>query len=275
MAGDYDSSLPVRTEANGDVVSKIVDSAGTNILAVNSNGRIGTTLRDATTDSSVLTITSNGRLGALIVDPTTNSSILGVSSSGRIGTTIRDASTDSNVLGVSSSGRIGTVIHDGSSDAQLWKINASGFGQVDIAAQSLAAVKVSKDANANSFSNPIYVSVTDAAGGMNVCSYDSTSKGAGLSATHTYTVTAGKTLFLKQVIASASGKMKVEIQTDQGVTPTPTTVAVGFVSTSDPNMDYIFAQPIEVGATLNVKVIKTNDDKSAMNLYSTIIGEEV
>jgi hypothetical protein len=41
--------------------------------------------------------------------------------------------------------------------AQEWSIDGSGFGQVDIAAQSLTAVKVSKDANANSSTNPIYV----------------------------------------------------------------------------------------------------------------------
>ena len=42
-----------------------------------------------------------------------------------------------------------------------WSIDASGFGQVDIAAQSLTAIKVSKDANANSETNPIYVQVVE------------------------------------------------------------------------------------------------------------------
>ena len=49
-------------------------------------------------------------------------------------------------------------ITDGTED---WSIDASGYGQVDIAAQSLTALKVSKDAAANLVTNPIWTELTD------------------------------------------------------------------------------------------------------------------
>jgi hypothetical protein len=50
--------------------------------------------------------------------------------------------------------------------------------------------------------------------GTNVTNYATSSAvAASASSAHTYTTTSGKTLTLKQVIAAASGAMKVEIQT--------------------------------------------------------------
>lgn len=229
---DYNSSLPIRTEANADVVA---------------------TLCDATTTTQKLAITANGNIGNVIHDATTNSS----------------------TLAINTAGRLGGVIHDGTTDSQVLGITASGSAKIDINEQTLTAVKVSANSTANSAVNPIYVSFTESVSSGEVCDYDTQSGAPNVVKTHTYTVTAAKTLLLRQIIASSSGKMKVEIQTDQGATPTATTIAVGFTSTSDNNLNYTFAKPIEVGATLNVTVLKTNLDKATTDLYSTIIGEEV
>lgn len=43
---DYDSSLPVRTETKGDVVSKLVDTAGVNEAAINASGELSVTSTD-------------------------------------------------------------------------------------------------------------------------------------------------------------------------------------------------------------------------------------
>lgn len=48
---DFNSSLPVRTETKGDVVAKIVDTAGTNELAVNSSGQIAAEVFQGTASS--------------------------------------------------------------------------------------------------------------------------------------------------------------------------------------------------------------------------------
>jgi len=51
---DYNSSLPVRTEANGDIVAKLCDgTTNTQILAIDTNGKIGI--------SSIVGITSKGQ----------------------------------------------------------------------------------------------------------------------------------------------------------------------------------------------------------------------
>lgn len=52
---DYDSSLPVRTEADGDVVSRIVDTNGTNQLVVDGDGRAGVKVGNGSYDLAVNT----------------------------------------------------------------------------------------------------------------------------------------------------------------------------------------------------------------------------
>lgn len=92
---------------------------------------------------------------------------------------------------------------------------------------------------------------------------------------HDYTVTAAKTLRLKQIIVAASGAMKVEVQV--GPLASLVTKAVVFTSGAKPTESIVFEQPIEVPdtSTGTVRVIRRNDESQAMDVYSTIIGEEV
>jgi hypothetical protein len=60
---DYDSSLPVRTETKGDVAVKVVDYAGTNEWAIDSNHIGQVNLNDGT---NALVIGANGEIKALI-----------------------------------------------------------------------------------------------------------------------------------------------------------------------------------------------------------------
>ena len=99
---------------------------------------------------------------------------------------------------------------------------------------------------------------------------------AGASANHDYTVTAGKTLLLKQVWASASGKMKIEVQIETGAgTNVFNTRFVGFNSTANPNIEIPVKSVISVAAGVRVRVIRTNKDNQAQDLYSTISGNEI
>jgi hypothetical protein len=90
--------------------------------------------------------------------------------------------------------------------------------------------------------------------------------------TITYTVTAGKTFFLKGVIAASSGApCKVTVDYGTG----PTTVAIGFYSSASPTLQFTFPEPVVIaaGEVVNVKI--QNNAGSAQDVYATIIGLEV
>jgi hypothetical protein len=63
---DYDSSLPIRTETNADVVASISDSTGANQWIIDGNGIGQVNLNDGT---NALVIGSNGEL-TVVFDPT-------------------------------------------------------------------------------------------------------------------------------------------------------------------------------------------------------------
>ena len=160
---------------------------------------------------------------------------------------------------------------------ETWSIDASGYGQVDIAAQSLTAVKVSKDANANTETNPIFVKVVDTVvSGEEVHDYDTAASVASdATDNHDYTVT-GTTFFLKSVIVSGSGNIKFEVQT--GPLASLATVAVGFLTGRQGDTKQVFFDPaveVPVTSTGTVRIIRTNRQGSATDLYSTIIGNDV
>ena len=54
-----------------------------------------------------------------------------------------------------------------------------------------------------------------------------------------------------------------------------TTKLVQFNSTATPNMSIAISSPISVAAGVRVRVIRTNKDNQAQDLYSTILGQEV
>lgn len=138
-------------------------------------------------------------------------------------------------------------------------------------------VKVSKDANANSELNPIFVqSVETAVSGGEIHNYNTAvSVAAAAASNHDYTVTTAKTLMLRRIFASASGAMKVMVQA--GPVLALVTKAVGFSSMVNSNIDVEFNPPVEVPATSTgtVRLIRTNRDDAAMDVYSTIMGTEV
>jgi hypothetical protein len=128
-----------------------------------------------------------------------------------------------------------------------------------------------KDATGTAFStsNPLPVVISNTVPGTEILDYKTAAAvAAGSSDTHTYTVTALKTLSLQQIVASASGKIKVEIKL------AGSTKIVLFNSTSEPNVSYTFFAPQAVAAGVAVAVVITNLDKSAMDVYSTIEGVE-
>lgn len=95
----------------------------------------------------------------------------------------------------------------------------------------------------------------------------------GASSNHDLTFTNAAKLY--QVLASASGKAKCEVQIETGsATNTFNTVAVQFNSTSTPNMDMKLSKYAAIPAGARVRVIRTNRDNQAQDLYSTIVAIE-
>jgi hypothetical protein len=106
-----------------------------------------------------------------------------------------------------------------------------------------------------------------------VIDYSATSTTSLSTSNHDYTVTAGKTLLVDSVHGAASGKGKYDVIYDP--TGANLTLATFFVSTAEPNYRYEFKQPFEAAATKVLRVVRTNNEASAMNMYSTINGIEV
>lgn len=89
------------------------------------------------------------------------------------------------------------------------------------------------------------------------------------SVNHDYSVTALKRFIGKQVFASASGKIKVEVLVDGSPAYT------GFNSTSNPNVA-IDLKSLLIGAAAQVfRITITNLDNQPFDVYSTLSGVEV
>jgi len=137
-------------------------------------------------------------------------------------------------------------------------------------------VQVSANGTANSSGNPIYVAVV--AGGViatEIQNYDTESTlAADTPDNHDYPV-AGTTFMLRSVIFAASGGMKIEVQT--GPVGTLATRAVAFIPRAGGFGQINFEPAIEVpvASTGTVRVIRTNRQGAAMDVYTTIIGNDL
>lgn len=184
-------------------------------------------------------------------------------SAGDVQVKVVDATITSQQLGIDSGGRPTVKVSDGTD--QLG-INTDGSVNTNI-----------RDASGTAFSNtnPLPVSIQQSSG-TEVNDYNTaTALAAAGTSNHDYTVTALKTLLLNQIEASASAKLKIEVQTETGVaTGVFNTKFVGFNSTASPNITFHIDNGISVAAGVRVRVIRTNADNQAQNVYSTICGVE-
>jgi len=109
--------------------------------------------------------------------------------------------------------------------------------------------------------------------GTKIHDFDTATPGAGATDNHDYSV-AGTTFELSRVEWAGSGKMKVEVQF--GPSAGPATVAVGF-SEKD-TKEYIEFNPVLIvpaTGTGLVRVIRTNRQGAATDVYSTIMGNDI
>jgi len=127
--------------------------------------------------------------------------------------------------------------------------------------------------------NPLPVYLTDESGGDDVHNYYNFAGANVASAAtnnHDYTVTAARTLILKQVQGSASSRGKWELQIETAIaTNTFDTKGVWFTTESNPAFSETFGEPLEVTTGRIVRLARTNRDNQPMIMYSFINGEEV
>lgn len=124
--------------------------------------------------------------------------------------------------------------------------------------------------------NPVPVVMTTNLPGTLVNKYNTTATVAiGSTANHVYTITTGKTFSGKKFFASASGKIRADVQTSPDGT-TYTTFWTAFNSTSNPNisidLDLLSLTDSGTGSTIRITI--KNDDLAAFDVFSTISGVE-
>lgn len=256
---DVNSSLPIRSEADGldaRVQVKIVDKTdpGTQQMTVDTDSNAHVEVHGNKPDGTdvVQTLTEEGRTTSRgDYNATTNTK---PSSSAMIVHERNATPTEANQ----------TVRPTGVNST----VNTNVWAQ-DVAIRD-------EDGNPFTANNPLPVTITDSEGVEINNFLASVAVAANASVNHIYTVTAGKTLKLSQIVASASGKMKVEVQVETAVASgVYNTVFVGFNSTANPNILIPVNENISIAAGVRVQIILTNKDLLSQDLYSTICGHEI
>lgn len=254
---DQKTSLPIRTEADGldeRVHVKIVD--GTN-PAVN----------QTTVDSDKnLHVEAHGN------NPAGTDEVLRMS---ELGSASVDGVYDgTNNTDPSQVGVVGMARNASPADSQQ-TIRITSVPNSDGSVRSLDISLHDEDGEPYSASNPVPVTFEESEGDEIHDYKDDAAVAKDASASHSYTVSTGKDLILRQVLCTGSGRAKFELQVEDDVGEgTFHTIGVRFNSTANPDCDLILSVPVVVPAGVIVKVIKTNRDNQAQDLYTTIVGVE-
>jgi hypothetical protein len=253
---DQDSGLPIRSESDGadeKVIVKVIDgtNGGSNQMSVDSdkNAHVEVHGNNPAGTDEVLRLSE---LGAVTPDGVYHAT--DNSKPGNVGiiTSVRDASPS-----------------DTTQTQRLTSITNGNKRLLDISLHD-------EDGAVYSTSNPLPVTSVDSEGDE-INNYNTAaSVAAGGTSNHDYTVTAAKTLKLTQIWAAASGKMKIEVRVETAAgAGTFVTRFVGFNSTANPNIHIPLKETITVATGVIVRIIRTNNDNQAQDLYSTISGHEI
>lgn len=170
-------------------------------------------------------------------------------------------SDGTDTLAVNADGSINSVVS--ATDLDIRDLSAS--------TDSVAANIRDEAGVAFSNTNPLPVSVVDVEG-TEVNDYNTVaSVAAGATSNHDYT--AAGAFKLRTIWASASSKLKIEVQIETAAASGVfNTVFVAFNSTAAPNIEIPIKDAISVVSGARVRVIRTNRDNQAQDVYSTISG---
>lgn len=243
---DFDSKLPIRSLA-ADNTTEVADSTGATINPAEEFAQASTT---------------SGQKGPLAQGAVTTAA-----------PTYTTGQTDPLSLTTAGSLRV-----DGSGATQpvsgTVTANAgTGVFDVDVEQIGNSALTLGQKTMANSIpvviaSDQSAITVTTAAITETAPDYKkATAIAANASDTHSFTP--GSTISLDKITASASGQLKVEVQ--WGTTGAETSKWVCFTSKGNLFAELELPNPVSIPNTSTIKVIVTNFDNQAMDLYSSII----
>lgn len=298
---DINSSLPVKTLTDGDVVVKLSDGT---LTATVRNAGTNDALNVAVVDGAGNQVTAFGGGTEYIEDvASAGGEVLKLAGAIREDAPSTTTSNDGDFspLKVDASGRLWvnassapveiSDVTPGTGATDLGKAEDAVHASGDVGVMALAVRKdtaaglaadgdyhvLEVDASGRlhvNVGNTVAISLGESLSTTEVNNYDTTAALAAAGTdNHDYTVVT--TMRLKQILASASGKMKVELF----VGPVGTLVSKGvwFNSTANPNIDITFASPIEVPntSTGTVRLARTNLEAVAQDVYSTILGNDI
>jgi len=271
---DYDSSLPVRTEAPGDVDIFISDATTpAQKLKVNADGSIDTNFAPGseigiTDGTDSLEINADGSINSVVTATDLD---------------IRDLAFATDSVDVSGSTVTATATDLDIRDLVFAtdKVDVSGssvtVSATDLDIRDLSAAQDSVEAHLKDGSgadytsaNPLPVSMSAAIPGDEIVDYNTSAAVAkNASVNHDYTVSAGKEFLGDEAWISGSGKLKAELLVNGSV------VWVGFNSTSNPNIRIPTEMILKAQAAEVIRFTITNRDKQPQDVYSTLAGVEV
>jgi hypothetical protein len=253
---DKEKGLPVRTEddSNQYVRIKIYDSTGVNPANVDSSNRLYVFARGNNPSATDVGLRLS-ELGAPNPDG------------------------DYDVSNNTKPASCGLIAHERNATLDDTKLN-NRVTAVAGESNSMCLDIALHDASGNEYDadNPLPTYQVDEVPGTEVHDYD---EGVDVAADgtddHDYSVADGDDFQLRQVIASASSRFKIELKIGDGAASEVfATKAVWFVSEKQGDFQLTLAIPIKVTGTVNtttVRLTRTNrDDDDAQSIYSTIIG---
>lgn len=254
-ATDFNTSLPVRSEADGTdarVQVKIVDrlNPDTKQMDVDSDHNAHVEMHgnapDGTTDKVMRLSEEGAPNGDGVYDGTNNST----PASAGITAQVRNATASPSRQTMQP-----TAVRGSTASTQV---------SLDVALHDEAG-------EAYSSSNPMPVAIVNEETGTAIHDYWESPAvlAPGASVTRTYTV-ATSILSLKRILASASGRIKVEILT--GPSGLPVQKYTLFNSSSNPNVEHECPKNFLVAVSDVVQVKFTNMDKQSFTVYTTIEG---
>ena len=232
---DIDSRLPIRGLAV-DLTTELADSLGTTINPAKEDGN----LLAAKNDLDKFTFTATRLLidGSGVTQPVSGTFWQATQPVSAVSLPLpTGASTETTLAALSA------------------KFNS--LGQKTMAASAPVVIASDQSSIPVSFSNSTVETVT----------YN-TASAVAVNASNTQTLSPGSTILLDRITAAASGQTKIEIQ--WGTTGSETSKAVFFTSKGNLTAEFELPNPVSITNTMSIKVIRTNIDNEAMDVYSTI-----
>lgn len=297
---DYNSSLPIRTENDGDAVVKIADatvpSQQLKVLAdgsINVNDNGGSITVDATDldirDLVFATDKVDASGSVVALDAPTLAALESITvqnGAGAAAVNIQDGGNSITVDSVDLDIRDLAFATDkadvSGSTVELGATTLAALESITVVATDLDIRNLSHTQDSVKIGDGTDFLAVNTDGSINVVVQEdvgtevvdfNTAAALAAAATSNHDLVFATASKLYQVLASASGKLKIEVQIETAAASGVfVTKVVAFNSTATPNIDITLSKYAAIPLGAKVRVIRTNKDNQAQDVYSTIVG---